>query len=277
MKIFLTCFLLLLIISPSDAQVLKAVVTVDFGLMPAEEVNFLQDLRLNIEDYINNFAYTDDEYETDIDISLFVMVETVTQKGHEKMYKSQFQIKSASGESFYDKEWEFPYQPGYLFDHSKIAFDPLCHFIDYYCYLILGGELDGYSINLGTPSYIEAKNLGNIGLSSKYQKGWSTRIQELDKITDIRTRPLREAKPDFFEAKFLLEEGKLKEAKIYALKVLDKIEKVVSEQPNNKYLRNFFDAHHRTFAIIFQGDITVLTRLLNYDNYHREIYREVMP
>jgi hypothetical protein len=234
-------------------------------------------LRLNIEDYINNFAYTDDEYETDIDISLFVMVETVTQKGHEKMYKSQFQIKSASGESFYDKEWEFPYQPGYLFDHSKIAFDPLCHFIDYYCYLILGGELDGYSINLGTPSYIEAKNLGNIGLSSKYQKGWSTRIQELDKITDIRTRPLREAKPDFFEAKFLLEEGKLKEAKIYALKVLDKIEKVVSEQPNNKYLRNFFDAHHRTFAIIFQGDITVLTRLLNYDNYHREIYREVMP
>jgi hypothetical protein len=277
MKIFLTCILILIFVVPSSSQVLKAKVTVDFGLMPAEEVNFLIDLAPNIEDYINNFAYTDDEYETDIDISIFIMVETVSQKGHEKMYKSQFQIKSASGESFYDKDWEFPYQPGYLFDHSKIAFDPLCHFIDYYSYLILGGELDGYALNLGTPFYIEAKNLANIGSLSKYQKGWGTRIQELDKITDVRTRPLREAKPDFFEAKYLLEEGKVQEAKVYALKVLDSIEKVVSEQPNNKYLRYFFDAHHTTFAIIFQGDKESLTRLVNYDSYHREIYREVMP
>jgi len=269
--------LFFIIVLPVRAQVLKARVTVDFGLMPAEEVNFLTDLATNIEDYINNFAYTDDEYETDIDISVFIMIETVSQKGHEKMYKSQFQIKSISGESFYDRDWEFPYQPGYLFDHSKIAFDPLCHFVDYYCYLILGGELDGYALNLGTPYYIEAKNLGNIGTLSKYQKGWSTRVQELDKITDIRTRPLREAKPDFFEAKYLFEEGKYKEAKTYALKVLDNIEKVVSEQPNNKYLRTFFDAHHVTFAKIFESDVDALKRLVSYDSYHRETYRAVMP
>jgi len=277
MKLFLTYVLFLLISVQSNAQVLKAKVTVDFGLMPAEEINFLVDLATNIEDYINNFAYTDDEFETDIDLSIFIMIETVSKVGHEKMYKSQFQIKSTSGESFYDQNWEFPYQPGYLFDHSKIAFDPLCHFIDYYCYLVLAGELDGYALNLGTPFYIEAKNLANIGTLSKYQKGWSTRIQELDKITDIRTRPLREAKPDYFEATYLLEEGKLNESKVYALKVLDNIEKVVSEQPNNKYLRTFFDAHHRTFAIIFQGDKGALTRLINFDSYHRDIYREVMP
>ena len=197
MKFFLTCILIILLVIPSTAQVLKATVTVDFGLMPAEEVNTLQDLATNIEDYINNFAYTDDEYETDIDVSIFIMVETVSQKGHEKMYKTQFQIKSVSGESFYDKDWEFPYQPGYLFDHSKIEFDPLCHFIDYYAFLVLGGELDGYDILLGTPYYDEAQNLANIGLLSKYSKGWSTRLQELQKITNVRTRPLREAKISF--------------------------------------------------------------------------------
>lgn len=277
MKIFFMVSLILLIALPSSAQVLIATVTVDFGLMPAEEVNILSDLGSNIEDYINNFAYTDDDYETDIDVSIFIMIETVTQKAHEKIYKAQFQIKSVSGESFYDKDWEFPYQPGYLFDHSKITFDPLCHFIDYYCYLILAGELDGYALNLGTPYYIEAKNLANMGSLSKYQRGWSTRIQELDKITDIRTRPLREAKPDFFEAKYLLEEGKIQEAKVYALKVLDNIEKVVSQQPNNKYLRTFFDAHHRTFALIFADNEEALSRLVDYDSYHRETYREIMP
>jgi hypothetical protein len=266
----------MLVVVPSSAQVLKASLTVDFGLMPAEEVNILDDLGSNIEDYINNFAYTDDEYETDIDVSLFIMIETVSKKGHEKIYKAQFQIKSVSGESFYDKDWEFPYQPGYLFDHSKIEFDPLCHFIDYYALLILGGELDGYDLLQGTPYYNEAQNLANIGLLSKYSKGWSNRLQELQKILNVRTRPLREAKPDFFEAKYLLEEGKLKESKVFALKVLDNINKVVNEQPNNKYLKTFFDAHHVTFAKIFAGDITNLDRLVSYDNYHRETYREVM-
>ncbi len=267
---------LLFLVNVSNAQVLKAAVTIDFGYLPAEEVNNLKDLATNIQDFINNFAWTDDEYETDIDISIFIMIETMFVKSHEKMYKAQFQIKSVSGESFYDKEWEFTYQPGYLFDHSKIAFDALTHFIDYYCFLILAGELDGYAVNLGMPFYDDAQNLGNIGSLSKYPKGWSNRLKELQKITNARTRPLREAKPDFFEALYLFEEGNHAEARVYGIKVLDAIQKVVNEQPNNKYLKTFFDAHYVKFAKIFENDPDALNRLIIYDNYHRETYRKAM-
>ncbi len=277
MKLFIISFLSLFFIATSTAQVLKAKVTIDYGHLPLEEQNYLEDLALNIEDYINNYVWTEDEYETDIDITIFIIIETVLNKSHEKIYKSQFQIKSISGESFYDKEWEFPYQPGYLFDHSKIEFDPLLNFIDYYAHLILAGELDGYSLNLGTPFYDEALSIANRGVLSKYSKGWNTRSQELQKITNVRTRPLRQAKPDFFEAQYLLEEGKLEEAKKYAVKVLTAIEKVVNEQPNNKYLRTFFDAHYVTFAKIFENEPKYLNLLINYDNYHRETYRQVMP
>jgi len=276
MKILTSLFLLILLVNISTAQVLKSKVTADFGYLPAEEVNNLADLTTNIEDYINNFAWTDDEYETDIDVSIFIMVETVFNKGHQRMYRAQFQIKSVSGESFYDKEWEFAYVPGYLFDHSKIAFDPLTHFINYYCFLILGGELDGYAPNLGMPFYVEATNMGDIGSLSNYPKGWSTRVSELKKITDVRNRPLRVAKPDFFEAQYLLEEGNMAEAKKYCSKVLDAIEEVFEEFPNNKYLRTFFDAHHLVFAKIFADDPDALKRLIIFDNYHREIYRKAM-
>jgi len=277
MKLFIISFLSLLFISTSTAQVLKAKVTIDYGHLPVEEQNYLENLALNIEDYINNYVWTEDEYETDIDITIFIIIETVLKKSHEKIYKSQFQIKSISGESFYDKEWEFPYQPGYLFDHSKIEFDPLLNFIDYYAHMILAGELDGYSLSLGTPFYDEALSIANRGVLSKYSKGWNTRSQELQKITNVRTRPLREAKPDYFEAQYLLEEGQLDEAKKYAVKVLAAIERVVNEQPNNKYLRTFFDAHYVTFAKIFENDPKYLNLLIKYDNYHRETYRQVMP
>lgn len=277
MKTLISSFLLFFMVTSSQAQVLRASVTADFGYLPAEEVNNLTGLTGNIEDFINNYAWTEDEYETDIDVSIFIMVETVFNKGHEKMYRAQFQIKSVSGESFYDKEWEFPYQPGYLFDHSKIAFDPLTHFIDYYCYLILGGEMDGYAQNLGMPFYSKANNLADIGSRSKYPKGWSNRLKDLQKITDVRIRPFRDAKPDFFEAQYLLEEGNLVEAKKYCSKMLDAIGRVAEEQPNSKYLKNFFDAHHNVFAKIFEDDPESLKRLIIYDNYHREIYRKAMP
>jgi hypothetical protein len=277
MKLLLISLLLFFTTSISNSQVLKATVTIDFGHLTAEEQNNLQDLAANIEDYINNWSWTDDEYETDIDITIFIIVETVVKKSHEKIYKTQFQIKSVSGESFYDKEWEFPFQPGYLFDHSKIEFDPLCHFLDYYANLILGGELDGYGINLGTAFYDEAQSIANRAILSQYSKGWNNRQNELQKITNVRTRPLREAKPDFFEAEYLLAEGKVKKAKVYALKVLDAIQKVVNEQPNNKYLKTFFDAHHVTFAKIFENDKDGLERLIKYDNYHRDTYRQAMP
>jgi hypothetical protein len=57
---------------------------------------------------------------------------------------------------------------------------------------------------------------------------------------------------------------------------LKNIEKVVNEQPNNKYLRTLFDAHHVTFAKIFSGDKKNLNRLVSFDSYHRETYRDVM-
>jgi hypothetical protein len=276
MKIISFLMILLFLSSSLNAQILKASVGSDFQHLSYEEQQFLQDFKLTIEDYYNNYAWTEDEYETDIEINIYIIIETVHQKSYEKIYKAQFQIKSISGESFYDKEWEFPYQQGYPMEHNKVQFDPICHFLDYYAYLVLAGELDTYDLLLGTSFYDVAQELANRGLLSQYSRGWGNRLAELQKITNVRTRPLREAKPDFFEAAYLLQEGKLDLAREYGLQVLGAIEKVIREQPNNKYLKMFFDAHYVTFAQIFKNDRESLEKLVNYDSNHRETYREAM-
>jgi hypothetical protein len=269
-------FLLVCIPMVLNAQVLRVSVDVGFDHLSPIEQQHLQNFKSQIEDYYNNFSWTDDEFETDIETKINIIIEVVTEKSFERIYKAQFLIKSISGESFYDKEWEFPYQRGYIFDHSKVQFDPLCNFLDYYAYMILAGELDTYGHTMGTVFYDAALNIANRGILSEYPRGWSKRLEELLKITHIRTRPLREAKPDFFEAVYLFQEGKYDEARTLGLKVLDAIGKVVNEQPNNKYLRFFFDAHYMEFAKIFAGDGDSLERLIEYDNRHRETYREAL-
>jgi hypothetical protein len=267
---------LCLVVAGVQSQVLKATVKLNYDHLPNEEQRELEPFRYTIEDYINGYSWTEDEYETDININIMVLIETVHKKGHERMYKAQFQISSSSGERFYDKNWEFPYQQGIFLEHDKSQFDPVSHFLDYYAYLILGGELDSYDVFLGTPFYDKASEIVNRAMLSNYSRGWKERLNDLQHIRDSRIRALREVKPDFFEAVYLLQEGKKSEAQNFAVKTLNGIEKAYKLQPNNKYLKQFFDAHYQTLADLFRGDKNVLEKLTLYDSLHKETYRNAM-
>ena len=87
---------------------------------------------------------------------------------------------------------------------------------------------------------------------------------------------MREAKPDFFEALYYFDEGNKKEARKYAEKVLDNLDKVFKNQPNNKYLKLFFDAHYKDLAQLFKGDAKSLQQLEIYDPLHKGFYKEYM-
>ena len=274
MKMCLLIFLSLIITVSAYSQVLKVQTKIDYAHLSSEEQEELRELGDKINDYFNNYAWTEDEYETDIDVNIYIIIENVRQKSHEKIYKAQFQIRSESGDSFYDKEFEFPYHRNYPLEHNKVQFDPITKVLDFYANMILAGEMDTYGLMLGTPFYDVALDLANQGSFSQYKTGWSTRLKEHEKVTNIRTRPLREAKPDFFEALYFLDEGNIKEAKKYAQKVLKNIEKVYKNQPNNKYLKLFFDAHYKELAQLFRGNVKVLQDLELYDPLHKNLYRE---
>lgn len=273
----LQLLILMLCASLGVSQVLLVNAKAEFGHLGYDQQDELIELAERIEQYYNNFDYVDDEYETDVSSNVRIIIETVQSKGSEKLYKAQFLITSESGETFYDKTWEFPYNENTSLIHSSGLFNPLTDFLDYYAFMILAGELDSYGLLLGTKAYDKALEIANEGLLSRYTKGWSARKDQLLKITDSRTRPLREVKPDFFEALYLFEEGRYKEAYKFSALVLEGIKKVHKIEPNNKYLSLFFDAHHKKLAQLFEGKLEQLETLTILDSKHRESYREYLP
>lgn len=262
---------------PLFSQAINANVTVQYSHLSSDEQKELEELGTKVEQYFNNYEWIEDEYEYDVECNVQIIIETAQKKTYEKLYKAQFLISSTSGENFYDKVWEFPYEPSTSLNHTKGQFDPLTHLLDFYAYMVLAGELDTYGLLLGSPYYDKAQDIANQGIMSQYPRGWNQRAMELQKITNIRTRPLREVKPDFFEALYFYDEGNYQEAKKFAKNVMAGIKKVYSQQPNNRYLRIFFDAHYRELAQLFEGDLAVLEDLVEIDSRHRETYREYMP
>ena len=277
MRRFIVCFFILIIsIAGLYAQKLNVSVKIQADHLTEEERNELEGFNQKIEDYYNNFDYIEDEFEYDVNCNVHIIIETVQQKTFEKIYRAQFLISSESGENFYDKLWEFPYDKNRSLGHAQGQFDPIAQFLDYYALVVLAGELDTNGYLLGNALYEEAMNIVNQALLSKYARGWTQRKEYLLKITDIRTRPLREVKPQFFEALYLLDEGKYDQALKLAEETLAGIKKVYDVQPNNWYLQMFFSAHYRDLANLFDGKNDQLEELIQMDGKHRETYREKM-
>lgn len=275
MKFFLLIFLLFFF-SETQAQVLKIKAKVEFSHLNTDQQQYLLNLEEKIEEYYNNFDWVEDEYEYDVNGNVHVIIETVQQKAYERVYKAQFLISTESGENFYDKNWMFPYEASTPLDHSNPQFDPLTDLLDFYALMVLAGELDDIDLFLGSPLYEHALSIANRAMMSNYPQGWNTRLENLQKITNIRTRPLREIKPDFFAAVSLLNDGEDAEAFKYAVKAFEGIEKTFNTQPNNYYLRIFLDAHYHELAMLFAGNNEYLEKLVNIDSKHRESYREQM-
>jgi hypothetical protein len=272
--IFALIFICTMFVFTLNAQVLKVTADVRYEHLQSDEKEDLADFGTKLEQYFNGYEWVADDFEYDVDCKVHVLFMNVQKKTSEKVYQAQLVFNSSSGETFLDNNWEFPYDRGSAMSHIKGMFDPVTHVLDFYAYMILAGELDTNGKFLGDPLYNMAHDIIEQGLRSNYPRGWSQRKEEFQIITDVRTKPLREVKPDFFEALYLFDEGKHAEAYDYSKKVLNGIEQVIKVWPTNKYLTMFFNAHYQQLAMLFQKRNQELNKLVDYDSKHRETYRK---
>lgn len=261
---------------PALSQVLKVTADVQYAHLQSDEKEDLSDFGNKLEQYFNSYSWIDDEFEYDVECKLTVIFRTVQRKTHEKTFFAQMVFSSSSGETFLDDGWEFPYDRGRALSHMKGMFDPITHVLDYYAHMILAAEMDINGTFLGEHLYNNARDIIEQAIRSEYPRGWANRKQEFEIITDVRTKPLRRIKPDFFEALALFEEGQYKEAGPYAEEVFKGIGEVVKVWPTNRYLQMFFNAHYNRLAMLYKNQNNKLEKLAEYDSKHREAYRRQM-
>lgn len=260
---------------PLRAQTIKARVSVQFQHLQATEQDFLEDLGSQLEDYINDYTWSDLDQDIVIQTTLQIIIETVTNRGSDRIYRAQFLISSPSGENFYDKGVEFTYQRSESMDHQRPIFDPLLSLVDYYIYMIMAGEMDTYIQLGGSHFYDEALNIANQGLISRYQVGWRSRLDEVKQITDGDHANLRQAKYFYYDCLYYVEEKHDKvKAREDARKVVDYLAAVQRLQPDSKALKRFFDAHYQELCKLFRydEDNSNIKRLIRIDDSHRETY-----
>lgn len=267
--------LLVASIEPVSAQSINAQVRLMLERLPLEKQQRMRDFAETLETYINDYDWTGESYDDEIPITIqiFLMDASVS---YEERYAGTFMITNNLDMQYYDKYWRFPFQAGERMEHNENAFHPFTGFIDFYVYIIIGGEYDKYGKFMGTPFFEKAKLISTQAkFNTQFNLGWKERTELIDRIMGDEYKTFRSMKDLFYLGlSYVGEEDTT--AQKYCSQSLDLLEKIITDYPDDEEAVQFLKAHHLEYIDIFKDDNEILEKLVRIDPDRESTYREHM-
>lgn len=272
--VFLAC-LTAISTSAVFSQQIKADVKLTLERLPLEKQEKLKDFDERITTYINDYDWTGGENDLEIPVTMQIFLQDKS-VSYEDRYSGTFLISNNSDIQYYDKYWYFPYDPSKPLFHNEGVFEPFTSFLDYYIYLILGGEYDKYGKLLGTPFYERVKQISNQAkFNTTFMKGWDEREVLIDRILGKDFALFRQMKDLYFLGRSYIGEEDTTVVK-YCSEAINLLDRVLDRDPENKEAQQFVKAHHIEFIEMFQNDPQMLRKLIRIDPEHEETYRQYL-
>lgn len=184
---FFLLFLMIFLSSiPLFAQEIEATVTVNKDRISRTGIDHVNDLAKQIQDYINNFKWTDQVYQekerlnctiqinlNDVTDNLLFSASIVIQLNRPIYGTTQ----NTPTLVLLDNNWSFSYQPNRVFIHDEFQFDDIASLIDFYMYLILGYDGDTFA-NLGGTKYLNKANSIHDLANTSNSPGWTRNTRQ---------------------------------------------------------------------------------------------------
>jgi len=276
--ILMMSIVLLQIFGALYGQVLEAEVSIELQQLRVEKRQKLANFGEKIQHYINSYQWCDDKWGNILPINIQMVLEDVS-SGSEERYKSTFLINNNYDIQFYDKRWRFAFNSNDLIVHEEGALNSLTSLIDFYIYLILGGEFDKASTFGGDIYYEKARNIAEqarFGMG-RFQVGWDRRLELVQYLLSDRHKPFREMVDYYFYGLSFVGEDNA-EARKHCATAVKKLDKIIADDPENEYCKNFIAAHHIELLEIFKRskNKSILRLLMIIDPEHETAYREFL-
>jgi len=272
----LICVFILFISSElAFSQQVKANVKVMLERLPLLKQKKLKDFAEEIEYYLNDYNWTDEASDDEIPISMQIFL-TDKSVSFEDRYAGTILISNNLDIQYTDKYWNFPYQQGERLIHNENAYNPFTGLLDFYVYLILGGEYDKYGRLLGTPFYEKAKHISDQAqFNSQFIYGWEEREVKISSIMSDEYLSFRTMKDLFFLGLVYVGEEDTTAQK-YCREALKLLDDFLYKQPDHKDAILFLKAHHIEFVDVLKDDQDAIKTLLTLDPDNENTYKRYL-
>lgn len=180
---YLTLLLLVILAVPdlSNAQELDCEVLVKIDQINNANIAYLDQLAPILEEYLNDFAWTEDTFQENERIECTLQFDFLTVDDNFNYSGSLIvtarrpiygTMRSTQILQWVDRNWTINYPPNKVLVHEELQFDNLATLLDYYAYIILGFDYDTFSRLGGTPYFEKALEIVDLAQNAN-SKGWS--------------------------------------------------------------------------------------------------------
>ncbi len=271
-------FAMLMNVHVALAQRIEAKVELKLQALPQDKQQKLRNFAEQVEHYINSYEWCDDPWQTTVAVDIQLILEDIS-SGAEDRYRGQMLIHNNYDIQFFDKRWRFAYQAGDILQHNEGTLNSFTSMIDYYIYLILGGEFDKWGTLEGTPYYEKARHIAEqskFGLG-RYIEGWDRRLDQANYFLSDRHKPFREMVDYYFYGLSFVREDNAK-ARKHCATAIQMLDKILSNDPENEYAKKFIEAHYSEMIEIFRRakNKEPVRTLLVLDPGHERLYRDIL-
>lgn len=280
----------------ASAQELKCNVTVNSDQIPGSNKEMFNTLRQSIEEFVNNSKWTDMTFQDKerIECNMLLVVKSIennlwhcdfTCQSRRPVYGTSYTTPTLN---FFDANFVFSYQEYDRMDYQQTSFTSnLTALIAYYCYLIIGHDMDSFARLGGTPYFQVCENIVSTAQSASMEeteaKGWRAfdsnrnRYALINNIMDEAFRGYREF---FYEYHRLgLDEmvNNVSNARARIAKGMPVLREANRARPATYVVNTFLDAKNDELVNIFSGATseekkTVYEVLIDIDPTRQSIY-----
>lgn len=296
---YILVFLLFAAIHSVHAQELKCNVTINSDQVEGSNKAVFNTLQQSIQEFVNNSQWTNLTFQDKerIECNMLIVVKQV----QDNMYVCEFTCQSRRPVfgttyttpilNFKDNNFIFTYQEFDRLDFQQHTFTSnLTALIAYYCYLIIGHDMDSFSRFGGTPYFQICENIVNAAqsasLESNEMSGWKAFDSNRNRyalINNLMDEAFKDYRQYFYEYhRYGLDEMINNVANSRAriasgIEILDKANKA---RPATYVINAFLDAKSDELVNIFQEGTEdertkVYETLVNIDPTRQSTYEQI--
>lgn len=262
----------------TKAQMLKSTIDLDITRLSQEKQKRIEGLPEALQQYIDDSRWTDEQHNFEVPLS-FIMAEMQDlSTTYEDRYSTKLRISNNRDIQYQDKYCRFPYQVNDPLFRDDTNYDPLTGLVDFYVYMVLGGEMDKRAILGGTPFYQKAEEMcTNAGFGrSEFHLGWDRRKELIEHTLSKKMETFRKLQAIFFRAKVYHVNGEGAKARQYCRVVILELGKMYDKNSEDERVKDFFKYHYFEIGELFEEnkDPALFQRLIELDPDHREEYEK---
>lgn len=251
-------------------QELNVSVSLNTPTLQIADPKVFEDLKNNVENFMNNQRWTSDEFlpEERIEVSIAI---TITEEFSATSFKADLAIQAVRPVygseyvtpliSYNDRDFTFVYEQFQPIQYSQNSYnDNLSHVLSFYAFIILGLDYDSFSPYGGEPHFQTAQDILNAVPSgaAAQNPGWQSldgnrnRYWIVENILSPRTRSYRQAMYDYHRQALDLMHKDVAAGRLIMLQALEDLNSVNQSYPNAMILQMFSLAKDDEIIEIFR-------------------------